>query len=220
MSVCNKKTALVDQIKSDIINVHFMPGSALKLTILKEKYRVGATPIREALFSLVSTGLVDEVPNCGFRVHAVSHEELVDLYQSRLFLEKTMIELASTRPNPDWEVQMTTAFYTLDKLEKSPDKGVDYDLQWEKAHQTFHHLIVSNCSLLALNDFWTELYLKTERYRKLWLKHVNGKQFDHSHEVHEHIFAASINYNCQQVFTLLKQHYDEFLARLLSRHEH
>ena len=64
-----------------------MPNERLTLEALRERYRVGWSPIREALMRLEADGLVTFEQNKGFRVAAVSRKMLADLMRSRIEIE-------------------------------------------------------------------------------------------------------------------------------------
>lgn len=210
----NKKINLVDKIKQDIMSTRFPPGMALRVSFLKSHYEVGATPIREALCYLASTGLVVETPNCGFTVHAISMTELFDLYKSRLLLEKVMVESSAKHPNADWEAKLTGAFYQLNKLETIENNDREYEKNWEIAHSNFHQILVENCQLETLKAMWAQLYLKTERYRKLWFSGAPSREFNNSIDEHNKLYSASITYDYQTIFSLLEIHYQAFLEHI------
>ncbi|HEX5739329.1 MAG TPA: GntR family transcriptional regulator, partial [Hydrogenophaga sp.] len=48
-----------DQIRADIISARLRPAERLRIQALSERYRTGATAIREALSRLVTDGLVE-----------------------------------------------------------------------------------------------------------------------------------------------------------------
>jgi DNA-binding GntR family transcriptional regulator len=64
---------------------------------LAARFGVSATPVREALLDLVKEGLVDAVPNKGFRVTAVSERQLDEYTHVRALIEiPTVVELTRT----------------------------------------------------------------------------------------------------------------------------
>ncbi len=64
--------------------------------ILEEKYakKMGASrsSVREAIFMLVSEGIATKVENKGTFLNSYTHEEHIDLYQLRFFLEQQAIQ--------------------------------------------------------------------------------------------------------------------------------
>ena len=74
-------------LREDIVHGRFQPGEKLRIEHLKRLYDVGATPLREALYSLSSDGFVQVQGQRGFRVADMSLEELRDITDLRVVLE-------------------------------------------------------------------------------------------------------------------------------------
>ncbi|WP_233580582.1 GntR family transcriptional regulator [Streptomyces triticirhizae] len=62
-------------------------GETYSAPVLAERYGVSATPVREAMQRLASEGLVETVPNRGFRVAGHSARDMVELAEVRAALE-------------------------------------------------------------------------------------------------------------------------------------
>ena len=77
----------LSRLRSDIIACRLMPNERLRFEALRERYGMGVSPLREALMRLEAEGLVQLEQNKGFRVSEVSHENLVDLMQTRIEIE-------------------------------------------------------------------------------------------------------------------------------------
>jgi DNA-binding GntR family transcriptional regulator len=58
---------------------------------------VSATPVREAMLELAADGLVEAVPNRGFRVVELSPHDLDEIFQVRLLLEVPAMERVAKR---------------------------------------------------------------------------------------------------------------------------
>src|SRR3546814_836243 len=76
-----------DRLRDDIIAGLLPPGQKLTLDTLKERYAVGATPLREALYRLSSSMLVIAEDQRGFRVAPVTLMHLEDIIASRQHIE-------------------------------------------------------------------------------------------------------------------------------------
>ncbi|WP_226961537.1 MULTISPECIES: GntR family transcriptional regulator [Streptomyces] len=62
-------------------------GETYSAPLLAERYGVSATPVREAMQQLASEGLVETVPNRGFRVAGHSARDMAELAEVRAALE-------------------------------------------------------------------------------------------------------------------------------------
>ncbi len=72
-------------------------GEVYSAPTLAARFGVSATPVREAMLDLAKEGLVDTVPNKGFRVTAVSEKQLDEYTQIRALIEiPTVVGLAGS----------------------------------------------------------------------------------------------------------------------------
>lgn len=90
-------TAAYEQIKGQILIGALAPGQELREAQLVEQTGLGRTPVREALGRLVVEGLIEVRPRQGYRVALVTLDSVRDLFEMRLILEPTAVELAIER---------------------------------------------------------------------------------------------------------------------------
>ncbi len=74
-------------IQAGLVTGEMQPGTIYSVPTLADRFKVSATPVREALLHLAEEGYLEPVRNRGFRVTAVSEKDLDDIYQVRLMLE-------------------------------------------------------------------------------------------------------------------------------------
>ncbi|MCD6074021.1 MAG: hypothetical protein K0Q70_904, partial [Rhodospirillales bacterium] len=72
-------STVFDRLRQDVLNGVLRPNEKLRIESLRQRYDVGASPVREALNRLVSEGLVLLEDQKGFRVAPVSREELHEI---------------------------------------------------------------------------------------------------------------------------------------------
>ncbi|MEU0946288.1 GntR family transcriptional regulator [Streptomyces canus] len=88
---------VADALRAALIAGELLPGQVYSAPALAARFGVSATPVREAMLDLAKEGLVDTVPNKGFRVTAVSEKQLDEYTHIRSLVEiPTVVELAST----------------------------------------------------------------------------------------------------------------------------
>ena len=88
---------VADALRAALIAGELLPGEVYSAPTLAARFGVSATPVREAMLDLVKEGLVDTVPNKGFRVTAVSEKQLDEYTHIRALIEvPTVVELART----------------------------------------------------------------------------------------------------------------------------
>jgi DNA-binding GntR family transcriptional regulator len=86
----NRRRSLTDQaymlIRRDIISRSLLPNTTLVEGDLAKRYEMSKTPIREALFALVHSRLVDGAAR-GWRVRVMNKTDAVEIYRLREVLE-------------------------------------------------------------------------------------------------------------------------------------
>lgn len=88
---------VADALRAALIAGELRAGEVYSAPTLAARFGVSATPVREAMLDLVKEGLVDTVPNKGFRVTAVSEKQLDEYTHIRSLIEiPTTTELAKT----------------------------------------------------------------------------------------------------------------------------
>jgi DNA-binding GntR family transcriptional regulator len=88
---------VADALRAALITGELRPGEVYSAPGLATRFGVSATPVREAMLDLAKEGLVDTVPNKGFRVTAVSEQQLDEYTHIRALIEiPTTAKLART----------------------------------------------------------------------------------------------------------------------------
>ncbi|MFG2497946.1 GntR family transcriptional regulator [Streptomyces sp. NPDC048441] len=88
---------VADALRAALIAGELRAGEVYSAPTLAVRFGVSATPVREAMLDLAKEGLVDTVPNKGFRVTAVSEKQLDEYKHIRSLIEiPTTAELATT----------------------------------------------------------------------------------------------------------------------------
>ncbi|MET9759077.1 GntR family transcriptional regulator [Streptomyces sp. NPDC006372] len=88
---------VADALRVALIAGELRPGEVYSAPGLAARFGVSATPVREAMLDLAKEGLVDTVPNKGFRVTAVSERQLDEYTHIRALIEiPTTAALART----------------------------------------------------------------------------------------------------------------------------
>lgn len=82
---------IADILRGAVMSGELVPGETYSAPSLAERFGVSATPVREAMLDLAKEGLVEVVPNKGFRVVRLSAAELDALTEIRLLLEVPVV---------------------------------------------------------------------------------------------------------------------------------
>jgi DNA-binding GntR family transcriptional regulator len=121
-----------EQIRANIIDGSLAMGSRLKETHIAEELQTSRGPVRLAIQRLVEEGLVVERPHTSPVVREFDGAALVDIYNTRIGLERVAFALATRRridttPLRQWISDMEKAAKTHDPI------------QVARAEWAFHH---------------------------------------------------------------------------------
>jgi len=86
---------LISDIRNEVSSGILKPGDQLEVTALAERFGVSRTPIREAIRTLVETGILETRPRKGSFVRVLSAKQLLDLFQVAAELEGMACRLAA-----------------------------------------------------------------------------------------------------------------------------
>jgi DNA-binding GntR family transcriptional regulator len=78
---------VAEQLRASLISGELRPGSVYSAPDLAGRFGTSATPVREAMLDLVKEGLVEVVPNTGFRIRILTQAELDEIAETRTLLE-------------------------------------------------------------------------------------------------------------------------------------
>ncbi len=85
------------ELRDRAMRYDFRPGSRINEQALGRELGISRPPLREALNRLAAEGLLDFVMNKGFFRKSISVDEVMDLYQVRIALERRAVLLAIQR---------------------------------------------------------------------------------------------------------------------------
>jgi DNA-binding GntR family transcriptional regulator len=193
-------------LRRDIVTGALKPDSKLKLRVLKERYGIGGSPMREALAQLTAQGLVQQLSQKGFRVPPISAAHLCDITRSRQCVEIEAVKLAIEHGDAAWEDEIVASFHLLERMfSRLRGSTARPDVhEFESRHQRFHRALIAACPLRALREFCVLLYVQTARYRFLL------RRFAFTREVvvaeHRILMKAVLSRNKAEAAKALKAH--------------
>lgn len=96
----SSQETILAELRRVILDGGAPPGTSIPVDDVADSFGVSPIPVREALRSLVSEGLVVRQPRSGYRVARLTHSELIEFY-----IVRGVLELATLGP----AVEMATA---------------------------------------------------------------------------------------------------------------
>lgn len=88
---------VVTELRRVILRGDAPPGTPVPLTDVAELFGVSHIPVREALKTLISEGLVTHRPNSGYAVARMTKQELHEMYVVRAALEGAALAMAAQK---------------------------------------------------------------------------------------------------------------------------
>ena len=205
--------AAFSRLHADILSGTLKPGDRMHIGRLQKTYRVGATPLREALSKLTSLDLVTAQGQRGFRVAPVSVENLIDVTRMRAMLEIAALRLALASGDRDWEAAIVAAEHRLRGCPKLDGKRIAE--QWYVCNRAFHDALVAAAKSPQLMAFRSKIHDFSDRYQRLaGQAGFPGRDIDAEHS---EIMQRALKRDVDGIAALIVEHFVTTAHDILSR---
>jgi GntR family carbon starvation induced transcriptional regulator len=194
-----------DRIVADIRTGVLAPGQKLRVTELRDRYGIGASPLREALSLVTSLGYATAESHRGYRVAEVSAADLADITRAREIIETGMLRESMLAHNDEWAIGIVTARERLRRLAvKSPPGRMDASEFIRSAHKQLHIALVAGCASKRLAGMQSLLFDQAGRYRDIMIGKVPSPQ--HFFETHEALVQTVLSGDVEKACEELREH--------------
>jgi DNA-binding GntR family transcriptional regulator len=156
-----KKDVMVEILRDAILSGELQPGERLPQEELAERFKVSATPIREAIQQLIAEGVLSHSPYRGVQVAEVKVEDVREVY-----LIRGVVERLATR-----EGVLNLKISDVRRLHGLQEELIVYVRQGEgvfsdrspilRINRDFHMLIYSAAALPQLEQIIKTLWIKS-----------------------------------------------------------
>ncbi len=205
---------LIDQLRLDILDGQWAPGSKLLPDELAAQYQTSKTVVREALTGLVGMGLITLEPNRGFFAQVPSLRELRALTELRCHADSLALRLSIENGGEEWEGAVAAAHFQLQRAHRRTAEDPRHlDPTWSHYHRQFHQALVEACEVPALIGVSRQLADATQLYRHWSAESTSESDRDVEGE-HQAIFDAVMDHDADRAGRLLREHYERTLAVL------
>lgn len=174
---------LRDRIEERIATGFYVPGDRLDETELAADFGVSRTPVREALFQLEMSGLIEIRPRRGAIVKSLTPQQLYEMFEVMAELESMCARLASRRMSEPEVVALRKAHDACEEARTAGDPDKYYQL-----NKIFHESIYKGSHNTFLTEQAMNLHRRLAPYRRLQLR-VRGRM-EKSLDEHERIVKA------------------------------
>ena len=152
------------QLEEEIATGKLPGGTRLDETGLARRFGVSRTPVREALSSLASAGLVETRPRQGAIVAGLSLSDLIQMFEVMAELEALCTRLAARRMTESERQQLEQTLHTCFEA-ADPTRPNDY----YEANLAFHEAIYAGSHNPYLADQTRQLRNRLQPYRRTQL---------------------------------------------------
>jgi DNA-binding GntR family transcriptional regulator len=150
------------ELRERILAGDLPAGERLLLDGIAEDLGISPIPLREALRSLASEGLVSPLPRRGYTIAEATAADLEETYRLRLMLEPLAVELAVPMLTAADLVALQAEF----ELAKLAVDAADWRAH-RLHHRAFHFTIYNRCGSAWLLRFTDMLWANSERYQRM-----------------------------------------------------
>ncbi|WP_051579565.1 GntR family transcriptional regulator [Pseudonocardia acaciae] len=194
-------------LKTAILSGELKPDEVLVERRIAELLGVSKTPVREALISLTSTGLLTSTRNRGIAVRRLGAEDVRRIYEMRMLLEPW----ATARAASDGGFDPTEARRALDDAARFVE--ADDQVRLSLANRGFHRALYSTCPndmvVSALDDLQDLTALGTVSL--LWEQWPTWRR---ELDEHREILRAVERRRPDEAEDLLRRHIGRSITRL------
>lgn len=171
------------------------PGQRINLAALSRALGVSVTPIREALTQLQQSHIVRAIPNKGFSIAAVNHEEAKNLYELVAHLEVLALE--------ESEFDHTSIL----QLKKQRDfiANAQNALDRVNAYMEFHRLLTSNYKNSVVQQILKDLKTRVFFYERAFM--ADDSFHYNSNDQHDAIISAIEDDNIPSAALVLRMNW-------------
>jgi DNA-binding GntR family transcriptional regulator len=158
-----RRTSLRDQalsaLRQGLITGDLVPGEVYSAASLAAEFGVSTSPVREAMLALVDEGLLEALPNRGFRVCSFTERDFAEIFELRMMLEVPGVGRAAELGVGEHEERLRQL---VDVIERTAEEG---DLAGNlQADRDFHLILLEATGNRRLADSVAALRDQTRLY--------------------------------------------------------
>lgn len=162
---------MLQALRTDVLTGALRPGEKVVQEVVAEQHGVSRVPVREALQTLASEGLITHVPHRGYFVTRLSIPDLLEVYRLRQILEtEALTEAIPVLTDAD-----------LGAIEELADRvdaaATGHDLAaLTHANRDFHFAMFDAAGMPRLSRLLRQLWDASDVYRSLYFQQVGNRE--------------------------------------------
>lgn len=190
---------VLERLRDLIVQGELAPDTKLNERVLSEQLGISRTPLREAIKSLASEGLVELLPNRGARVAALEPGKVKEIFAVMGALEALAGELACANAREADIVEIRALHYEMLAYHARRDLA-----NYFRCNQAIHMKLLECTGNATLADVYRGLNAHARRAR--YIANLSRERWDNAVREHEEILAALVARDGARLKTLLRDH--------------
>ncbi len=206
------RTSVKRMIQKRIQDGTYKPGDRIVETRLCKELAVSQAPVREAMLELALMGVLEERPYAGTYVREITQEEIIDIFNTRAFIEEYAARRACQHRS---EEQLARMREILQKMETCTCME-----EFTEVDNEFHECIVDAASSIALKRCWNSLQFKEWTYESVLVTKMTIPQLVEAHKkLYAYIRDRADHTAGAFMFLHIKGFSDEVVENIRTRRE-
>ncbi len=202
----NLPSIIVEELREAILEGEIKAGQRLKQEEIAQRFQSSLIPVREALRSLETEGLVTFYPNKGAIVSQLSSEEVRQIFETRIILEQGALSLSI--PNlTEADIQEAVKYIELLDTANTGKELSHYN-------KGLHSALYRRCNNKYLLNMIDSLHQNVERYMRPYL--LNEYNNELSQTYHRKIISAVQEKQIQKARENLETHMEMAMCDLIN----
>lgn len=208
------KRTLAEQVyirlREDIIQQNILCGEKINIRYLVDRFKVSASPIREAMNRLYQDGLLEYYTNSGAKVVSFNEKEINEIYDFYFELECIAIKFAIKNTTyKDIALELEQNLIKQERFIHSEDVKL-FENASDEFHIVFYNLASNSKLVKSVNTMRSQFSILTTKYQR----YENKKYL--VYEEHKEIYNAVKEEDYEKIISLMKKHLDNSKSYILS----
>lgn len=198
---------VLNQLRDMIIEGRLAPGARINEGQIGAILGVSRTPLREAIKSLTSEGLVEIVPAKGAVVRRLTEQDLIQILQVLKVIEQLGARLTCEQASDETIKGICDLHARMMKLYKAGNR-----LEYFKLNQAIHTSFVQASGNAVLAETHETLQARIKRLR--YVGNSEPSKWARAVAEHEEMVAALVERNAEKLAEVVGRHLDATVIRV------
>jgi DNA-binding GntR family transcriptional regulator len=196
-----KQEYVYQSLRGAIMRGELAPGQRLVIDEIARRLEVSAIPIREALQSLQSEGLVVSAPHVGSTVATISQDEVHEVFAIMEGLETVAVREAATHLTDEQAQRLAALVSAMD----GAVDGREYE-RWAELNGRLHRSIGEVAAMPLLREMTDRALSRWERLRRHYFHGVLVPRVEQAQREHRELLAALVARDADQAERVVRAH--------------